>query len=218
MHTDQPIPTPRQGGAAIAALGADIGAFCAARLAHVAGTHGLFLDGLGMPVPQVPGVARWTRLACSTAVDGVWQGPLQGRLDALPFADDAFCAVLAGFDASVDVTVAEELARVLAAHGTLLVAGLHARSLWRGGVRPGRWERALRAAGLDVRPAVRCGTPWPSARGAADLPEWLVRAAGGAWVIEARRSVLATLPLRAAAGRLAMEHATLLPGAHRQCA
>lgn len=220
MHTDQPALNPRPGGAALAALGADIGAFCAARLEHVAGTHGLFLDGLGMPVPQVPGVARWATLACPSDVDGAWQGPLRGRLNALPFADDAFCVVLAGFEASVDdhEVVAGELARVLAAHGTLLVAGLHPRSLWRRGVGPGRWERALRAAGLDVRPAVRCGAPWPRARGAVGLPGWLVRGAGGAWVVEARRSVLASLPLRAVAGRRAMEHATLLPGAHRQCA
>lgn len=219
LHTDKPAPNLRPGGAAMAALGADIGACCAARLARVAGTHGLCLDGLGMPVPQVPGVARWTRLACPAAGDdGVWRGPLQGRLDALPFADDAFCVVLAGFDASADVTAAGELARVLAAHGTLLVAGIHPRSLWHRGVGPGCWERALRAAGLDVRPAVRCGAPWPRARGAAGLPGWLVRGAGGAWVVEARRSVLASLPLRVAAGRRAMEHATLLPGAHRQCA
>lgn len=199
-------------------MGADIAAFCALRLAHVAGTHGLILDGLGMPVPQVPGVARWTRLACPPEVDGVWQGPLRGRLDALPFADDAFSVVLAAFDESVDAGVAGELARVLAAHGTLLVAGFHPRSLWHGGVGPGRWERALRRAGLDVRPAVRCGAPWPRSRGAAGLPRWLVRGAGGAWVIEARRNVLATLPLRVIAGRRAMEPATLLPGAHRQCA
>lgn len=199
-------------------MGADIAAFCARRLAHVAGTHGLFLDGLAMTVPQVPGIARWTRLTCPPEADGVWHGPLRGRLDALPFADDAFCVVLAGFDAAVDVAAADELARVLAAHGTLLIAGFHPRSLWHRGVGPGHWERALRSAGLDVRPAVRCGAPWPRARGAAGMPEWLVRGAGGAWVIEARRSVLATLPLRAAASRRAMEHATLLPGAHRQCA
>lgn len=199
-------------------MGADIAAFCAARLARVAGTHGLLLDGLGMPVPQVRGVARWTTLTRPLDAGAAWAGPLQGRLDTLPFADDAFCVVLAGFDATVDVAVAAELARVLAAHGTLLVAGLHPRSLWRRGVGPGRWERALRAAGLDTRSAMRCGAPWPRVRGAAGLPAWLVRAAGGAWVIEARRSVLAALPLRTAAGRRAMEHATLLPGARRECA
>lgn len=218
MHRDQPARNPGPRSTAVAAIGADLAAFCAARLARVAGTHGLFLDGLGMPVPQVRGVARWTTLANSAAADAVWRGPLCGRLDALPFADDAFCVVLAGLDAGVDVAVADELARVLAAHGTLLVAGFHPRSLWRRGVGPGRWERALRAAGLDVKPAVRCGAPWPRARGAAGLPAWLVRAAGGAWVIEARRSVLATLPLRATAGRRAMEPATLLPGARRECA
>lgn len=199
-------------------MGADIAAFCTVRLARVAGTHGLFLDGLGMPVPQIPGVARWTSLTRPVHPGADWQGPLRSRLDALPFADDAFCVVLAGFDESVDAGIAGELARVLAAHGTLLVAGFHPRSLWRRGVGPGRWERALRRAGLDAKPAVRCGAPWPRSRGAAGLPGWLVRGAGGAWVIEARRNVLATLPLRVVAGRRAMEPATLLPGAHRQCA
>ncbi|MBU6416574.1 MAG: hypothetical protein KJS83_05320 [Xanthomonadaceae bacterium] len=116
------------------------------------------------------------------------------------------------------MSFAPELARALAPHGRLLVAGLHPRSLWRRGVAPRRWERALRNAGLDVLPAVRCGAPWPRARGAAGLPRWLVRGAGGAWIVEARRSVLASLPLRKASAHRAVEHNALLPGAHRQCA
>ena len=52
----------------------------------------------------------------------------------------------------------------------------------------------------------------------AGLPQWLVRGAGGAWIVEARRSVLAALPLRRVAAPRAVEHSTLLPGAHRQCA
>lgn len=182
------------------------------------GTHGLLLDGIGMPVPAVAGIACWTSLSPSAARAG-WRGPLRARLGELPFADDSFCAVLACLPDAADVSFAPELARILAPHGRLLVAGLHPRSLWHYGVAPRRWERALRRAGLDVLPAVRCGAPWPRTRGDAGLPRWLVRSAGGAWIVEARRSVLAALPLRrASSAHRAVEHNTLLPGAHRQCA
>ena len=200
-----------------AAPGADISKTCAARLARVVGTHGLFLDAIGAAAPAVAGIACWTELNPSGA-ESEWRGRLRTHLDALPFADDSFCAVLACFPDAVDVSLAPELARVLAPHGKLLVAGLHPHSLWRRGVAPRRWERALRRAGLDVLPAVRCGAPWPRVRGADGLPGWLVRSAGGAWIIEARRSVLAVLPLRKTSKHRAVEHSPLMPGAHRQCA
>lgn len=198
-------------------MGADVSAFCAARLARVAGTHGLLLEGMPMPVPAVAGVACWTTLHPAAGVTA-WHGSLCADVGVLPFADDSFCAVLARFTENIDRACASELARVLAPHGTLLMAGFHPRSWWACGEAPARWERALRAAGLDVVPAVRCGAPWPRPRGAEGLPRWLVRGMGGAWVIEARRSVLAKLPLRQATGHRALEHNALLPGAHRQCA
>ena len=170
-----------------------------------------------MPAPAVAGVARWATLEPVGDEKG-WRGPLRASVAELPFADDSFCAIMACFMEDVDMAVASELARVLAPHGTLLVAGFHPRSLWHRGMAPGRWERALRSAGLEVRPAIRCGAPWPRPRGIAGLPRWLVRSVGGAWVVEARRSVLATLPLRKPAGHRAIEHGTLVPGAHRQCA
>ena len=170
-----------------------------------------------MAAPAVAGIACWTTLAPSGA-ESEWRGPLRMHLDEMPFADDAFCAVLACCPDASDVSCAPELARLLAPHGKLLIAGLHPRSLWRSGVAPRRWERALRRAGLDVIPAVRCGAPWPRARGADGLPAWLVRSAGGAWIIEARRSVLAALPLRRSMGHRAVEHSPVMPGAHRQCA
>lgn len=192
---------------------------CLTRLARVAGTHGLLFDGADVRIPKVAGVARWTALRPSADARD-WRGPLRTRASELPFADDSFCAVLACFMGAGDAVDASavELARVLAPHGTLLVVDLHPRSLWHRGVAPGRWERALRDAGLSVKPAVRCGAPWPRARGAVGLPQWLQRAAGGAYVVEARRSVLATLPLRQLASRRAVESGTLVPGAHRQCA
>lgn len=177
----------------------------------------MLLDGIGMPVPAVAGIACWTTLSPSAGGAG-WRGPLCTRLDALPFADDSCCAVLACFADAADVSFASELARVLAPHGKLLVTGLHPRSLWHCGVAPRRWERALRGAGLDVLPAMRCGAPWPRTRGATGLPRWLVHSAGGAWIVEAHRSVLASLPLRRAPVHRAVEHSPLLPGAHRQCA
>lgn len=192
---------------------------CATRLARVVGTHGLFLDAIGLPAPAVTGIACWTTLSPASGETG-WRGPLRTRLDPLPFADDSFCAVLVCFpDAeAVDASFASELARVLAPHGKLLVAGLHPRSLWHRGTAPRPWERALRRAGLDVLPAARFGAPWPRTRGADGLPGWLVRSTGGAWILEARRSVLAVLPLRKRTRHRAVERSPLVPGARRQCA
>lgn len=206
---------------ALEAIGADTSAACAGRLGRVAGTHALLLDGIVMPEPRVAGVACWTSLR-PDSTSGGWQGPLRAAADELPFGDESFCAVLVRFADRAGVapeTVAGELARVLANHGTLLVAGLHPRSLWNAGLAPRRWERALRAAGLDVAPVLRCGSPWPRARGAAGMPKWLVRGMGGAYVIEAHRRVVTAIPLRKpASGRRAVEATPALPGAHRQCA
>lgn len=204
----------------LAALAADASAACGVRLARVAGTHALLLDGMSMPIPVVAGVARWTRLQPGVAG---WEGPLRASCDALPFGDESFCAVLVRFVANVDVVMealAGELARTLAPHGVLLVADLHPRSLWHAGTLPGRWEHSLRRAGLDVTPAARCGSPWPRTHGATGMPRWLVQGMGGAWVIEAHRRASAVIPLRkAASSRRAVEQAgTLVPGARRQCA
>lgn len=206
---------------ALAVIGADALRACATRLARVAGTHALMLDGIAGSPPAVAGVACWTVLHPDRRADG-WNGMLRAAADALPFGDDSFCAVLARFACgagSEPEALAGELARVLAPHGVLLVAGLHPHSLWRAGIAPGRWERALRAADLDVAPAARCGAPWRRSRGESGLPGWLVHATGGAYVIEAHRRVLNTIPLRRPAStRRAAEATTLVPGAHRQCA
>jgi SAM-dependent methyltransferase len=164
-------------------------------------------------------VACWTNLHPDP--DGrVWRGGLRAEVRELPFSDEAFCAVLVRFADGPDLdpdSVATELARVLANHGTLLIAGLHPRSLWQAGVAPARWERALRRAGLDVIPAVRCGSPWPRERGEANLPKWLVRGVGGAYVIEAHRRVVTAIPLRKSPSRRrAVDHKAWLPGAHRK--
>lgn len=210
--------TSRCEDAALAAIGADVSAICAVRLARVAGTHGLLIDGITVPAPMVTGVACWTTLAPGAPAT-TWCGSVRTRSAELPFGDDSFGAVLVRFAGEADPVWAAELARVLAPHGALLVAGFHPHSMWRRGVAPGHWERVLRNAGLDVMPCVRCGAPWPRSRGADGLPQWLVRSVGGAWLLQARRSVLTCLPLRAAkTGRRGMEPSALLPGARRQCA
>lgn len=152
-----------------------------------------------------------------------WGGPLRADIGALPFDDDSFCAVLvrfAGVAGVVPGTVAAELSRVLAPHGVLLVVDVHAHSFWPGdGLPPQHWERALRAAGLAVAPAVRCGAPWPRARGEDGLPKWLVRGLGGAYLVAAHRLGSAAIPLRPAlAKRRKVESAAFVPGARRQCA
>lgn len=217
MHYQHPSDSTRD-EAAWAALARDVAADCGARLARVAGTHGLLLDGLPIPIPAFAGLACWTALHPGPVPDA-WEGPLQLEVSALPFADASFCAVLVRFTERLGHQGVAELARVLAPHGTLLVAGMHPGSFWRGGRGPGPWERALRGAGLDVLPAVRCGAPWPRNRGADGLPHWLVHGLGGAWIVEARHSVLATLPLRKAmTGHRALEQGALVPGARRACA
>lgn len=214
-----PTREPKMDTPVLAAIGADASKACAARLARVTGTHGLLLDGMSLPIPAAAGVARWTVLEPGSR-PGDWCGPLCAAADALPFGDGSFCVVLVRFPgpAVVEPTdMAAELGRLLAPHGTLLVTDIHARSLWNAGVAPGRWERALRGAGLDVAPTERCGSPWPRARGAAGLPRWLVRGMGGAWVIQARRRTQSAIPLRrSATSRRAAEPATLVPGAQRQ--
>lgn len=219
MQTRASADMPESRRVALLAIGADATAACTARLARVAGTHGLLLDGLNMPLPSVTGVARWTRLLPSADGRG-WEGPLRADGDALPFGDESFCAIVVRFAAVADPgALAAELARVLAPHGTLLVSDLHPRSFWHAGATPECWERALRRAELTVSPPARCGAPWPRTHGVDGMPRWLVRGMGGAWVMEAHRSSLAAIPLRKTpVTRRPVEHAKLVPGAHRQCA
>lgn len=217
LALEHPTTPALRDAAALAALTADIAADCATRLARVTGSYGLLLAGMPLRPPPNASVACWAVLTPRADAPG-WQGGLRADAVTLPFADGAFGAILACFSGDAGLVCADELARVLAPHGTLLVADLHPRSLWRAGVAPERWERALRRAGLDVRPAARRGAPWRRARGSDGLPRWLTRVAGGAWIIEARPSVLAALPLRQPAARRALEHNALLPGARRECA
>ena len=215
------MPAPRSDAhdPALAAIGADASAFCARRLTRIAGIHALVLDGIPLPAPRVDGVACWTTLERDTVGSG-WRGTLRMDAHELPFGDESFCAVLVRFGEHTAIApedLAPELARVLANHGTLLISGLHPRSLWHAGLPPRRWERALRAAGLDVIPAIRCGSPWPRPGGAVGMPTWMVRGMGGAYVVEAHRRIVSAIPLRkSASGRRTVDQKALLPGAHRK--
>jgi SAM-dependent methyltransferase len=204
---------------ALTAVERDAAAICVARLARVAGTHALLLDGAMGSTPSVAGLACWTVLRPGEHGE-CWQGALRTAIDALPFGDDSFCAVLVRFVDQAGMmpeAVAGELARVLAPHGVLLVADIHPHSLWPAGTKPGRWERALREQGLEVAATVRCGAPWPRPHGETGLPHWLVRSVGGGYVIEARRRTLSGITLRKSGStRRAVEHQPILPGAHRQ--
>ncbi len=215
-------------GSEFTALTADVTALCTPLLTRVTGTHALLLDGANGEPPASTGYGRWTVLRPDQG--GGWCGELRLDTSYLPFGDEAFCALLVRFVGSAGIApedIAEELARVLAPHGLLLVAELHPHSLWHprhaegalaGGaaMAPRRWLRALAAVGLCVDPAVRCGAPWPRAAGAAGLPRWLVRHLGGAYLLQARKRSLSGVVLRKQpVARRAVEHGTLVPGAHR---
>lgn len=205
-------------------MGAEALRLCATRTAHVTGTHALLLDGLArIALPAPDGVACVTALRCARDGDA-WCGPLRAELTALPFADEAFCVIGAYFPGMAGVlpeALAGELARVLSVHGVLLVADLHPIGFWRGpSSSPWRWQRALRAAGLEVAAAVRFGAPWPRTRGTEGVPRWLVQLLGGGWLLTARRrsDAGAAIVRPVFTARRVREPAALLPGAgaHRQ--
>lgn len=208
-------------------MGAEAMRLCTARAARVTGTHALLLNGPVRAAPiSPPGVACATTLWREEGT-GEWSGPVRAELADLPFADGTFCVVYACFPGSGSVSpesLARELARVLAAHGVLVVADVHPVALWRApSSSPWRWQRALRGAGLEVGNATRFGAPWPRAHGTDGLPRWLIRALGGGWLLAARRrdETGATVIRPAFASRPVREPAAaLLPGAgaHRQCA
>ena len=218
---------------ALAALVAETTAECASLLGGVTGTHALLLDAVGGPVPQLPGIGRWTVLRFSRAAECL-QGPLRAEVDALPFSDGSFSLVLirhlGGAGAAVD-TLATEAARVLASHGLLLVMEFHSVSLWRpwlarrkhheqGALKvvpPGRWQGALRAHGLVVRAQWRCGAPWPRSRGLQGLPRWSAEAAGAVYLLKARKRDSSGVVRRLSSRRTrsAREQVPWAPGAQR---
>jgi SAM-dependent methyltransferase len=211
-----------------AALAKRTAAECLSRLARIAGTHALLLDAIGGPVPQTPGLGRWTALELSERGD--FEGPLRAQPGALPFCDNSFGAVLIRHLGGAGVpprAVAGEAARVLAPHGVLLVIECHPLSLWRpwwsarrtrgefflGAVASRRWRSVLLRTGLAVGESTRCGAAWPSTR---EMPRWLERACGEAWLLSARKreDSLSMQRMQTRRARVA-EQAPWMPGAHR---
>lgn len=218
---------------AFAALMAETAAECAPLLSGVTGTHALLLDATGGPIPQLPGIARWTVL--KLLPDGKrLEGPLRAEVDALPFSDGSFSLVLirhlVGAGAPMKVLVAEAT-RVLASHGLLLALEFHSVSLWRPWlaarkrrgedalrvVAPSRLQNVLRANGLVVRAQWRCGAPWPRPAGMRGLPHWSAEAAGAVYLLKARKrdnsGVVRRLHSRRT--RQAREQVPWAPGAQR---
>lgn len=211
---------------------ADAAHECSPALAGVTGTHALSLDAFDAPLPQVPGLGRWTLLRPDH--DDALSGELRAWPEALPFVDASFCVVLIRYIAGCGLQpnqLAHEAARVLAPHGLLLVVELHPWSAWRPWlnvrvrhaepvpyvVPPRRWRRALRAAGLVVGETRRCGAPWPRTDGMRGLPRWAGRC-GGAYLLQARKRdgvTLITQRPSTVRPRATAEHTTWAPGAHR---
>lgn len=206
---------------------------CESLLGGVTGSQALLLDAAGGPVPQVPGIGRWTVLRCSASA-GRLEGPLCAEVDALPFLDGSFSLVLirhlVGAGAPMGPLIGEA-ARVLASHGLLLTMEFHSLSLWRpwlarrkgGGedalrvVSSSRLQGVLRANGLVVRAQWRCGAPWPRATGMQGLPRWTAEAAGAVYLLKARKrdSSGVVRRLHSRRTRSAREQVPWAPGAQR---
>lgn len=212
---------------------AETAAECAPLLKGVTGTHALLLDATGGPVPQLPGIGRWTVLTLSPDGERL-EGPVRAEVDALPFADGSFSLVLIrhliGAGAPIDALIAEAT-RVLASHGLLLAHEFHSASLWRPWlarrrhrgedalrvVAPGRLQNVLRANGLVVRAQWRCGAPWPRSSGMQGLPHWSAEAAGAVYLLKARKRDSSGVVRRLSARRTrsAREQVPWAPGAQR---
>jgi SAM-dependent methyltransferase len=218
---------------AFAALTAETTAECASRLDGITGTHALLLDATGGPVPQIPGIGRWTVLRVAGGVECL-AGPLRAQVDALPFSDGSFSLVvirhLVGAGVPAQALVSEG-GRVLASHGLLLALEFHPLSLWRPWlagrrrrgeealrvVSPNRLQGALRANGLAVRGQWRCGAPWPRPEGMRGLPHWSAEAAGAVYLLKARKRDSSGIVRRLQSRRTrnAREQVPWAPGAQR---
>ncbi|MGN6313875.1 MAG: class I SAM-dependent methyltransferase [Rhodanobacteraceae bacterium] len=218
---------------AFARLVAETAAECAPLLKGVTGTHALLLDATCGPIPQLPGIGRWTVLKLSPNGQQL-EGPVHAEVDALPFSDGSFSLVLirhaVGAGAPINALVAEA-ARVLASHGLLLTLEFHSLSLWRpwltgrkrrgegalSVVSPNRLQGVLRANGLVVRAQWRGGAPWPRSKGMQGLPRWSAEAAGAVYLLKARKRDSGGVVRRLSSRRTrsAREQVPWAPGAQR---
>lgn len=176
-------------------------------LQRCAGNHALLVTAAGgHPPPALPLLACWTELS----VDGTrYAGDLDAAADEpLPFIDGAFDVVWLRHVLEVvpqPAEVLQEMIRVLAPDGMLVIAGVHPFSAWapwfywatRGTTgtlhSPLQWMRVLHRAGLDVVGTHRVGHLWPTAGKSPprDRAPW-----GGGYVLLARKQRSLVTPLR----------------------
>lgn len=197
-------------------------------LSGLSGAHGLLLAATGMDLPRTPMLRHWARL--DTAPGRLWRGDVRARQDEpLPFADDSMRVVLLAHaleQVSHPHALLDEVRRVLAGDGLLLITGFHPLSLWspwlawaarRDAVpawrMPAHWRFRLAAMGLRVYASRRFGGIWPGAR-----DRGLSAQCGGGYVLLARKQSNVVTPLSARRLRAAPAATTVswAPGAQRE--
>lgn len=200
------------------------------RLQRCRGDHGLLVSVVEHdPLPAMPMLSCWTRLAVSSGVH--YAGDVAGRVDeSLPFLDDAFELVVlrhALESVKQPAGLLDEALRVLSPGGMLAVSGLHPFSLWmpwlvwrtRGHplrlhmpLQLGEW---LRRRDMQVECVHRFGATWPRGGGASRLEDAL----GGSYVLMARKHRRSATPVRLVPRPIrAPADVRLAPGARRYIA
>ena len=184
-------------------------------LQRCAGDHALLVTTAGgKSAPALPLLACWTELS----VNGTgYAGDLDAAADEpLPFIDDAFDIVWLRHAlelVSQPYDVLQEMVRILAPGGMLVIAGVHPFSAWApwfywitrgaaGGLHsPLQLVHTLHRAGLDVVGTRRVGHLWPTAGKIPprDRAPW-----GGGYVLLARKQRYLVTPLRIHAAPLSI--------------
>ncbi|HEX7341565.1 MAG TPA: methyltransferase domain-containing protein [Rhodanobacteraceae bacterium] len=195
-------------------------------LSGMTGSHGLYLGVARKFAKGLPRMGCWTRLRLEGEC---FDGSVRARADeALPFADDAFRVVVVSHVLEWTphaINLLDEVARVLAPEGELVVVGFHPFSAWLPWLlcrrrprpmltAPGWVRQRLAGRGVRLVQVRRCGSWLPSRHGTA-AP---VRQGGG-FVLVARKQRAVVMPLRSFARRQAAgRRGAWLPGTHRECA
>lgn len=199
-------------------------------LQRCAGTHGLLLSAAADEVaPTTSLLDCWTTLHFD---HGRYAGDVVAAAsEPLPFIDDAFQLILMQHVLEVSpapAAVLNDVLRILAPGGMLLVTGLHPLSAWS----PWIWWRgrrtvqrlcfplglngALLGAGIDVERLTRVGRSWPAGASSPAAPANIF---GGGYVLVARkrRHTMTRLRLSPIAGQVA-SHGRLAAETRRSAA
>lgn len=167
-------------------------------LQRCAGSHGLLLDAFRHhSPPALPLLGHWTSLALRNPR---YEGDLRASAEApLPFVEDAFELVLVRHAlevASQPAELLQDLIRVLAPGGTLVLTGVHPVGGWSAWLRlrargrspslqmPWRLELRLERAGMLIEQVQRIGSIWPGDNPMRRSP---ANALGGGYVLVARK-------------------------------